>query len=83
MFYFPPYVLYGILIYIWKTFCTLRKVDRGWQIYFDCISIILNNTITDSSTASDLIDASCAHPWSFHDSDTTKVHYSTKIIKLK
>jgi hypothetical protein len=20
--------------FVWKTSCTLRKVDRGWQIYF-------------------------------------------------
>ena len=27
--------------FVWKTFCTHRKVDRGWQIYFDYYGIAL------------------------------------------
>ena len=26
--------------FVWKTSCTLRKVDRGWQIYFDYSTVI-------------------------------------------
>ena len=31
------YVLFSTIRFVWKTFCTHRKVDRarGWQIYFD------------------------------------------------
>ena len=25
--------------FVWKTSCTLRKVDRGWQIYFEYLAV--------------------------------------------
>ena len=47
-----PYKLYGVfrhMFNIWKTSCTNRKVNRGWQIYFDSYHNTCFNLSTKSS----------------------------------
>jgi tryptophan-rich sensory protein len=57
-----PYKLYGFFCLClnmekWKTFCTNRKVNRGWQIYFDMyvkITVAVRKEFSHSTSLSTL-----------------------------